>query len=392
MDLQSHTILGSKAQRGLTQLALDVLFRSISNNILDPSTNTSLHATVAASDPSEAQVMSAQMFVDAIYGDLSAPSRASSRAPTPMLVRNPSSIVVEPIHSTSEELYPSLQGIEKDSLKTIRVVRQNIYQPPRTRGQAKAEQDSLAMSYGNMWSTVSNAYLPSYMQSTLTKAFRSVYAKSPFKGESFHTHAPTPRRQFLQRPSVLPQLPDLAGVAVEVDPNAEYAILISMYEVYNDRIFDLLTPAIPGKTAKDFKRRPLLFKPTEQSPERKVVAGLRKIICGTMKEALMVLEAGLQERRVAGTGSNSVSSRSHGFFCVEVKKRRKSRALGPWGGSALTIVDLAGSERARDAKTQGATLAEAGKINESLMYLGQCLQMQSDMGSSTKVGFYTPGD
>ena len=44
-----------------------------------------------------------------------------------------------------------------------------------------------------------------------------------------------------------------------------------------------------------------------------------------------------------------------------------------------------GSERARNAKTAGATLAEAGKINESLMYLGQCLQMQSDGQDGTKV-------
>lgn len=44
----------------------------------------------------------------------------------------------------------------------------------------------------------------------------------------------------------------------------------------------------------------------------------------------------------------------------------------------MSIVDLAGSERARNAKTTGSTLAEAGKINESLMYLGQCLQVQSD--------------
>lgn len=77
-----------------------------------------------------------------------------------------------------------------------------------------------------------------------------------------------------------------------------------------------------------------------------------------------------------------MSSRSHGFFCVEVKKRvrgrRKHGAEPAWSGSALTIVDLAGSERAREAKTAGTTLAEAGKINESLMYLGQCLQMQSD--------------
>ncbi|CZR67597.1 related to rabkinesin-6 [Phialocephala subalpina] len=283
---KSHTILGSRTQRGLTQLALDVLFRSISNNILDPSTSTSLHATVAASDPSEAQVMSSQMFLDTMYGDPSAASRASSRAPTPMVGES--------------------------------------YAPP-----------------------------------------------------------PTPRRH-LQRPSALPMSPDISSVVVDADPNAEYAILISMYEVYNDRIFDLLTPAIPNKSTKDFRRRPLLFKSTEQSPDRKVVAGLRKIICGTMKEALMVLEAGLHERRVAGTGSNSVSSRSHGFFCVEVKKRRRSRMPTQWGGSALTIVDLAGSERARDAKTQGATLAEAGKINESLMYLGQCLQMQSDLGNSTK--------
>jgi hypothetical protein len=44
-----------------------------------------------------------------------------------------------------------------------------------------------------------------------------------------------------------------------------------------------------------------------------------------------------------------------------------------------------GSERARTAKTAGATLAEAGKINESLMYLGQCLQMQSNIQDGMKV-------
>jgi hypothetical protein len=43
-----------------------------------------------------------------------------------------------------------------------------------------------------------------------------------------------------------------------------------------------------------------------------------------------------------------------------------------------------GSERARNAKTAGATLAEAGKINESLMYLGQCMQMQSDNQDGNK--------
>jgi hypothetical protein len=256
--------------------------------------------------------MSAQMFLDTMYGDPSAPSRASSRAPTPMVVRTPS------LHINSSEAgempgaYPFSDRCS-GSPQSIRVVRDTMTE------------------HSILQSTVSTFHaIPSYMQSTVAKA-RKYVTKSPFKGESY-APPPTPRRHLLQRPSVLPQLPDITNFTVGVDDNAEYAILISMYEVYNDRIFDLLTPAIPNKSTKDYRRRPLLFKPTEQSPDRKVVAGLRKIICGTMKEALMVLEAGLHERRVAGTGSNSVSSRSHGFFCVEVKKRRRSRMSGPWGG------------------------------------------------------------
>lgn len=320
--------------------------------MLDTNTTPSLHASVAASDPSEAQVMSAPQFLDIIYGDPSAPSRASSRAPTPMVVRIPEAS----LHPSSLILYPSLVGLDTGSPKSIRVIQDSIEEPK-----------VLALSQ-----------TPSFMLSTLSKARKRI-AKSSLKGE-------TPRRQLLQRPSVLPpMLPDISSITVDCDTDAEYAILISMYEVYNDRIFDLLTPGIRSASSKDFRRRPLLFKSTEHSPDRKVVAGLRKVICNNVKDALMVLEAGLHERRVAGTGSNSVSSRSHGFFCVEVKKRRRTRIPMAWSTSAFTIVDLAGSERARDAKTQGATLAEAGKINESLMYLGQCLQMQSDLTNSSKV-------
>ena len=119
----------------------------------------------------------------------------------------------------------------------------------------------------------------------------------------------------------------------------DYIVLVSMYEVYNDRIYDLLSHP---RSAKDSRRRPLLFKSTEGSPDRKVVAGLKKVVCGSYEEALMVLETGLTERSVAGTGSNSVSSRSHGFFCLEVKKRRQGGMSTAWTGSQLTIVDLAG--------------------------------------------------
>lgn len=148
-----------------------------------------------------------------------------------------------------------------------------------------------------------------------------------------------PKRSVPQRPSAVPHFPEIKDLSVRTNPSTEYAILISMYEVYNDRIFDLLSHP---RSLKELRRRPLLFKSTELSPDRKLVAGLRKIVCGTYEEALTVLETGLMERRVAGTGSNSVSSRSHGFICIEVKKRPQGATSSSWNGAQLTIVDLAG--------------------------------------------------
>ncbi|PHH75532.1 hypothetical protein CDD82_4397 [Ophiocordyceps australis] len=284
---KTHTILGSRSQRGLTQLTLHVLFASMGANLLDSSSLPSALESLQSCDASEASLSNASCFLEQSSGEFLASSRTTSRAATPMI-----------------------------------------------------------------------------------------------SGESGLT-SPQSRRN-LQRLSALPQLPDVSNISYPCDESAEYLVLVSMYEVHNDRIYDLLTPSSKPAGTKDYRRRPLLFKSTELSPDRKVVAGLRKVACTSFNEAIMVVEAGLVERRVAGTGSNSVSSRSHGFFCFEVKKRTRSRRPGPWGGSKLTIVDLAGSERAREAKTQGATLAEAGKINESLMYLGQCLQTQSEAASSNK--------
>ena len=184
----------------------------------------------------------------------------------------------------------------------------------------------------------------------------------------------------------MPQVPDVSAVNVSSDPSAEYAVVISMFEIYLDHIYDLLASPIKCEATKKYRRPQAYFRSTEKTlPDQKAMTGLHKVICSNLKEALMVLEAGLQGRRTAGTGSNSASSRSHGFFSIEVKKRRRSQRPVPWSSSTLTIVDLAGSERARDAKTQGAALAEAGKINESLMYLGQCLEMNNDSKNSTKV-------
>ncbi|KAM3525302.1 hypothetical protein MY4038_007347 [Beauveria bassiana] len=333
---KTHTILGSKTQRGLTQLAVDVVFRSIGPSMLDVASLPAVLESLQACDPSESPLVAAPQYLETVFADHSQFSRANSRAATPMNCRSRQPDVAQPKSLSKKRLEPIYMALTATARNKSTVQRQSV----------KA-----------------NSIQGDFSSSLMSSA---------------------PRRNLPPMPNSLPKQPDVSGILVPCDASAEYVVVVSMYEVHNDRIYDLLTPATKNAATKEFRRRPLLFKSTELSPDRKVVAGLRKVVCTTVREALLVLEAGLQERRVTGTGSNSVSSRSHGFFCFEVKKRHGGRRPGPWGGSKLTVVDLAGSERAREAKTAGATLVEAGKINESLMYLGQCLQTQSELGTSTK--------
>ena len=317
---QSHTILGSKSQRGLTQLSLDLLYRSLDTRILHPASNLSLVASLNAAEASEAQISSAAVFLDSVYGDPNQ-ERINSRAATPMVVGRNSTFSSKASKITGLYSQWSILGISSPRA-TLRVSHGTVPEA----GVKGAPSDTMAPP------PTPSVRFPRVTRNQAKSRFCNTLQDSSFVPNVPRRHAP-------QRPSALPQCPDISDILVPVDSNNEYAVLVSMYEVYNDRIFDLLShPHNP----KDLRRRPLLFKSTEASPDRKVVAGLRKVICGTYEEALMVLETGLLERRVAGTGSNNVSSRSHGFFCVEVKERQKGGMSNAWSGAQLTIVDLAG--------------------------------------------------
>lgn len=333
------------------------MFRSLGANLVDVN-SASLQESLQASDPSEANIISASSFLENTFGDPLAQSR-NSRAPTPGIVGSPQRPF--PLPQTPQPQPPT------HGPKSVRLVDEasQLRQYP--------DPFHYYYYYSPSPSPPPQRALDTPHYLVPTTATREKKVTKTDQGE----HATAAGFRRLPLPTALPTTPDVSGVNLSADPSAEYAVVVSMYEVYNDRIFDLLTPPARSNATKELRRRPLVFKSTEASPDRKVVAGLRKVVCGSLDDALMVLEAGLHERRVAGTGTNSVSSRSHGFICVEVRKRQRGSSRGSWHGSTLTIVDLAGSERARDAKTQGTTLAEAGKINESLMYLGQCLQMQS---------------
>ncbi|KAK8097268.1 hypothetical protein PG999_013212 [Apiospora kogelbergensis] len=319
---KTHTMLGSRSQRGLTQLALDVIFRSLESNLLDCTRNTNLEASIQASDSSEATFFSAPSFLETVYNDFVS-SRMGSRAGTPMTVRKPPS--KDFIRASLQNMCPQLPGIFPESPSSMRLVRHEddlshvtmLDTPPKDmpRGWAKGHH-ALPNAEAGKPKLATASPKKHYMFLTSAAQSKKNETNTPAKSEFPPPSTPRPK---LQRPSAFPQVPSIDPIRASCDPSAEYAILISMYEVYNDRIFDLLTPPVKSNATKEYRRRPLLFKSTEQSPDRKVVAGLRKVICGSLTEALMVLEAGLHERRVAGTGSNSTSSRSHGFFCVEMQ-------------------------------------------------------------------------
>lgn len=342
-------------------MSFDVIFRSLDSTIKPPDNCITpvLLSSVAASDASEAQLFTAQTFLEAVYGDWSGDrgrnSRAqtpmsSCRAETPMTVRYP--IPLSPLRGIPALRLSAPRHAPKPSTgpSTPQSPLKGAVSPGPRRTYCTGPTALFKERIGRM--ILGSPKAPSF---TATDRSPLDYAKQ----SSHILQEPTPalifpRRNMPQKPSVLPRLPDVSHLTVELNHNSEYIVLVSMYEVYNDRIFDLLSPAIvpgqgsamsrQGTNAQKDRRRPLLYKSTEGSPDRKVVAGLRKIACSTYEEALAVLEVGLTERRVTGTSANSVSSRSHGFFCLEVKRRMRNKRTGEetWIGNTLTVADLAG--------------------------------------------------
>lgn len=108
--MKSHTILGSRSQRGLTQLSLDLIYKSLNGQTLDPSSCESLVPSLSAADPSEGQILSASNFIDVVYGD-SVQDRNNSRAPTPMTVGEHCS------HSRESLLYSDGRSADPPNLK-----------------------------------------------------------------------------------------------------------------------------------------------------------------------------------------------------------------------------------------------------------------------------------
>lgn len=160
-------------------------------------------------------------------------------------------------------------------------------------------------------------------------------------------------------------LEELFRVANERNGLFKYDISVSVLEVYNEQIRDLLaSPTQPGHTVKKLE-----VKQVAEGVHH--VPGLVEAQVHTMNEVWEVLQTGSSARAVGSTNSNEHSSRSHCVLCVMVKG--ENLINGECTRSKLWLVDLAGSERIAKTDVQGERLKEAQSINKSLSSLGDVI-------------------
>eukprot|EP00912_Choanoflagellata_sp_UC4_P002444 UC4_evm1s1546 len=166
---------------------------------------------------------------------------------------------------------------------------------------------------------------------------------------------------------IIPHLCDDLFTRITRDQNknhfCKYRVEASYFEIYNEKIFDLLAM----NTAKGASLRV-----REHSILGPYVDGLTKMAVSDFSQIRMLMDQGNRIRHTASTKMNDRSSRSHAVFTINLTQAIFDEATKQTGekASRLSLVDLAGSERNSKTGTSGAQLKEGANINKSLSTLG----------------------
>ncbi|XP_010659851.1 kinesin-like protein KIN-14S [Vitis vinifera] len=142
-----------------------------------------------------------------------------------------------------------------------------------------------------------------------------------------------------------------------------YELFVSMLEVYNEKIRDLLV---------ENSNQPAKKLEIKQAAEgTQEVPGLVEARVYGTNEVWELLKSGSRIRSVGSTNANELSSRSHCLLRVTVKG--ENLVNGEKTRSHLWLVDLAGSERVGRIEVEGERLKESQFINKSLSALGDVI-------------------
>ncbi|KAI5189909.1 hypothetical protein NEMIN01_0772 [Nematocida minor] len=158
------------------------------------------------------------------------------------------------------------------------------------------------------------------------------------------------------------------------------SLSISVVEVYNEKIFDLVSES--ALTVRDGK-------------SGVVLDGVRTVECQSEQDAMQVFEKASENRRTGSNGINSKSSRSHMIFTMCIVKEMEGFMIE----SKITLVDLAGSEKmdlenasdsseyaVKKQKLSNKSL-ETSNINRSLLYLSRIISTLSSESRARHINY-----
>ncbi|KAF8125154.1 P-loop containing nucleoside triphosphate hydrolase protein [Boletus edulis] len=186
------------------------------------------------------------------------------------------------------------------------------------------------------------------------------------------------------QPGIIPRAMKDVFSHIRRTPTREYLLRCSYLEIYNETIYDLLSPPSVSAT------QPV------QIIGQGVLAPLREEVVTSLKGVREVMERGERHRRTASTDWNERSSRSHSVFRLVIESRERGEGKAESSGrqtpgarpqtpggtrlqtiggrsvqmSVLSLIDLAGSEKATSDKER---TREGKYINTSLLTLGSVI-------------------
>nr|XP_005994758.1 PREDICTED: kinesin-1 heavy chain [Latimeria chalumnae] len=152
---------------------------------------------------------------------------------------------------------------------------------------------------------------------------------------------------------------DIFNYIYSMDENLEFHIKVSYFEIYLDKIRDLLDVSKTNLSVHEDKNRVPYVKGCTE-----------RFVCSP-EEVMDTIDEGKSNRHVAVTNMNEHSSRSHSIFLINVKQENTQTEQKLSG--KLYLVDLAGSEKVSKTGAEGAVLDEAKNINKSLSALGNVI-------------------
>ncbi|KAI1429040.1 P-loop containing nucleoside triphosphate hydrolase protein [Xylaria sp. FL1777] len=150
-------------------------------------------------------------------------------------------------------------------------------------------------------------------------------------------------------------------IAKDSNGDTTVAVALSYYEIYNDKVFDLLEPVE--------KRTPSGLPLRAEANGKTVVAGLSERPCQDLKDFEQLYIEANTNRVTAATKLNAHSSRSHAILRVKVTQITGDMIRE----STASAIDLAGSEDNRRTENGKERLVESAAINKSLFVLSQCI-------------------